>query len=190
MESGPNAVPIIGLISFLVGMILAFVGAVQLRLFGAQVFIADLVGLGMAREMGAMMTAVLMAGRSGAAFAAQLGAMQVNDEIDALRTSGVPPMEFLVLPRLLALTLCLPLLCLYADALGILGGATVSAALFDVSLPEFLHQLRNRLTVGDFLVGIGKSLVFGFLVAIAGCQRGSPAGATPRRWAWPPPRRW
>lgn len=171
-ECGPNALPIIGLIATLVGMILAFVGAVQLKLFGAQIFIADLVGLGMAREMGAMMTAILMAGRTGAAFAAELGSMTVNDEIDALKTTGFSPMEFLVLPRIIALLATIPFLCLYADILGILGGALVAAGLFDISFAEYVIQIQNRLRLIDFEVGIGKSAVFGILVAIAGCMRG------------------
>lgn len=171
-ECGPNALPIVSLISVLVGMILAFVGAVQLRLFGAQIFIADLVGLGMAREMGAMMTAILMAGRTGAAFAAELGSMRVNDEIDALKTTGLPPMEFLVLPRILALFATIPLLCLYADILGILGGALVAAGLFDISFAQYFVQIEHRLRLIDFEVGIAKSAVFGVLVAIAGCMRG------------------
>ena len=171
-ECGPNALPIISLIAVLVGMILAFVGAVQLKLFGAQIFIADLVGLGMAREMGAMMTAILMAGRTGAAYAAELGSMTVNDEIDALKTSGFSPMEFLVLPRIMALFLTIPFLCLYADILGILGGALVASGLFDVSFSEYQIQIQNRLRLIDFEVGIGKSAVFGVLVAIAGCMRG------------------
>jgi phospholipid/cholesterol/gamma-HCH transport system permease protein len=176
VECGPRAVPIVSLISFLVGMILAFVGAVQLKMFGAQIFIADLVGLGMAREMGAMMTAIIMAGRTGAAYAAQLGSMQANDEIDALLTTGFPPMEFLVLPRILALMLALPLLCLYSDFMGILGGALVASSLFDVSYPEYLNQLTNRLVIGDFMTGISKSVVFGVLVAVAGCLRGLQCG--------------
>ena len=171
-ECGPNALPIISLIALLVGMILAFVGAVQLKLFGAQIFIADLVGLGMAREMGAMMTAILMAGRTGAAFAAELGSMTVNDEIDALKTSGFSPIEFLVLPRILALFLMVPFLTLYADVLGMFGGALVAAGLFDISFNEYFTQISNRLRLIDFQVGIGKSAVFGILVAIAGCMRG------------------
>lgn len=171
-ECGPSALPIISLISILVGMILAFVGAVQLKLFGAQIFIADLVGLGMAREMGAMMTAILMAGRTGAAYAAELGSMTVNDEIDALKTSGFPPMEFLVLPRILALFAMTPFLCIYADVLGMFGGALVAAGLFDISFPEYLIQIENRLRLIDFQVGVAKSAVFGILVAVAGCMRG------------------
>jgi phospholipid/cholesterol/gamma-HCH transport system permease protein len=173
---GPDALPIVGLISILVGMILAFVGAVQLRMFGAQIFIADLVGLGMAREMGAMMTAILMAGRTGAAYAAELGSMSLNDEIDAFRTSGFPPMEFLVLPRLMALIIATPLLCVYADILGMFGGAIVSAEWFDVSYSEYFVRLENRLRLIDFEVGVFKSAVFGALVAIAGCMRGLNCG--------------
>lgn len=171
-ECGPNALPIISLIALLVGMILAFVGAVQLKLFGAQIFIADLVGLGMAREMGAMMTAILMAGRTGAAYAAELGSMTVNDEIDALKTSGFSPMEFLVLPRILALFLTIPFLCLYADVVGIFGGALVASGLFDISFSEYQVQIQNRLRMVDFEVGVFKSAVFGILVAVAGCMRG------------------
>ncbi|MGZ8219841.1 MlaE family ABC transporter permease, partial [Methylomagnum sp.] len=158
------------------GMILAFVGAVQLKLFGAQIFIADLVGLGMAREMGAMMTAILMAGRTGAAYAAELGSMQVNDEIDALKTSGFPPMEFLVLPRLLALFVATPFLCIYADVLGMFGGALVASGLFDISFAEYFIQIENRLRLVDIEVGVGKSAVFGLLVAAAGCMRGLQCG--------------
>lgn len=171
-ECGPNALPIISLIGILMGMILAFVGAVQLKVFGAQLLIADLVGLGMAREMGAMMTAILMAGRTGSAFAAELGSMTVNDEIDALKTSGFSPIEFLVLPRIIAMFLTIPFLCLFADVLGIFGGSIVSAALFDVSIPEYLQQLNVRMRPIDFEVGIGKCAVFGILVAVAGCFRG------------------
>ncbi|MGZ8248616.1 MlaE family ABC transporter permease [Methylomagnum sp.] len=175
-ECGPHALPIISLISVLVGMILAFVGAVQLKLFGAQIFIADLVGLGMAREMGAMMTAILMAGRTGAAYAAELGSMRVNDEIDALKTSGFPPMEFLVLPRLLALFVATPFLCIYADVLGMFGGALVASGLFDISFAEYFIQIENRLRLVDIEVGVGKSAVFGLLVAAAGCMRGLQCG--------------
>lgn len=171
-ECGPNALPIISLIGTLMGMILAFVGAVQLKVFGAQLLIADLVGLGMAREMGAMMTSILMAGRTGSAFAAELGSMTVNDEIDALKTSGISPIEFLVLPRIIAMLLTIPFLCLFADILGIFGGSIVAQALFDVSIPEYLQQLNGRMRPIDLEVGIGKCAVFGVLVAVAGCFRG------------------
>lgn len=175
-ECGAEALPIVTLISVLVGLILAFVGAVQLQLFGAQVYIADLVGLGMSREMGAMMTAIIMAGRTGAAFAAQLGAMRVNNEIDALKTLGLSEMDFLVLPRMLALIFMMPLLCIYADLMGIVGGALVSIGLFDISILEYAQHTRARLDLTDFAVGVCKSSVFGVLVAISGCMRGMQCG--------------
>ena len=171
-ECGPNALPIICLIGLLMGMILAFVGAVQLKVFGAQLLIADLVGLAMAREMGAMMTSILMAGRTGSAYAAELGSMIVNDEIDALKTSGFSAIEFLVLPRILAMLITIPFLCLFADILGIFGGSIVAAGLFDVSIPEYFEQLGSRMRLIDLEVGIGKCAVFGVLVSIAGCFRG------------------
>ena len=175
-ECGPSALPIVTLISILVGLILAFIGAVQLRMLGAQIFVANLVGLGMTREMGAMMSAVIMAGRTGAAFAAQLGAMQVNDEIDALRTMGISPMEFLVLPRLLALILMMPLLCLYADFMGIIGGFIVGVGLLDLSFTEYYYQTKAALGLNDFAVGLIKSVIFGVLVALSGCLRGMQCG--------------
>jgi phospholipid/cholesterol/gamma-HCH transport system permease protein len=175
-ECGAMALPIVSLISILVGLILAFVGAVQLRLFGAQIYVADLVGLGMAREMGAMMTAIIMAGRTGAAFAAQLGTMQVNEEIDALRTMGISPMEFLVLPRMLALVLMLPLLCVYANLMGILGGGIIGVSLLDISPMAYFQETRAALHLRDFMTGIIKAGVFGVLVALSGCLRGMQCG--------------
>lgn len=174
--AGPSALAIITLVSALVGMILAFVGAVQLRMFGAQIFIANLVGLGMAREMGAMMTAIIMAGRTGAAFAAQIGTMQVNEEIDALRTMGISPIEFLVLPRLLALCFTMPLLCIYSDFMGILGGAIVSDRMLDISFYQYFQQVQNSVPLKHFIIGIVKSAIFGVLVATAGCFRGMQCG--------------
>lgn len=177
-QCGPDAVPIVTLISLLVGMILAFIGAVQLRQFGAQLYIADLVGLGMAREMGAMMTAVIMAGRTGAAYAAELGSMRVNEETDALYTLGINPMEYLVVPRILALLLVMPLLCIYANCMGILGGAIVTVGLFDISMPEYFNESRVWLHMTDFNVGIAKSAVFAVLVGAAGCMRGMRCGTS------------
>ncbi len=174
--AGPSALMIVTLISILVGMILAFVGAVQLKMFGAEIFIANLVGLGMAREMGAMMTAIIMAGRTGAAYAAQLGTMQVNEEIDALRTMGISPIEFLVLPRLLALCLTMPLLCIYADFMGIIGGAVVSASMLDISFFQYFQQIQGFVPLKHFGVGIFKAGIFGVLVATAGCFRGLQCG--------------
>jgi phospholipid/cholesterol/gamma-HCH transport system permease protein len=174
-EAGPRALGIVSLISFLVGLILAFVGAVQLARFGAQIYIADLVGLAVAREMGPIMAGIIMAGRTGAAFAAQLGTMQVNQEIDALKTLGISPVEFLVLPRVLALILMMPLLTLYADLVGIGGGLVVSVSLFDVTLPQYWHETINALSLTQFVIGLVKSLVFGAIVAVAGCFAGMRA---------------
>jgi phospholipid/cholesterol/gamma-HCH transport system permease protein len=175
-ECGAQALPIVSLISFLVGLILAFVGAVQLRQFGAQIYVADLVGIAMAREMGAMMTGIVMAGRTGAAFAAQLGTMMVNEEIDALTTTGLPPIEFLVLPRMLALMLMVPLLCLYADLLGILGGALIGVGMLDLGIVEYYNQTTAALDLTTFVLGLIKAAVFGALVALAGCLRGMQCG--------------
>ena len=157
-------------------MILAFLGSVQLKLFGVEIFIADAVAIGMAREMGALMTGILMAGRTGAAFAARLGTMQVNEEIDALRTLGFSPMEFLVLPRVLALVLMMPLLTIYADLLGILGGAAVGIGMLDLSPAQYYHQTVNAIDARAILAGLVKSAVFGVLVAFSGCLQGIRCG--------------
>ena len=175
-QCGVDALPIVTLISFLVGLILAFVGAVQLAMFGAQIFIANLVGIAMAREMAAIMTGIIMAGRTGAAFAAQIGTMQVNEEVDALITMGVSPMEFLVLPRMLALIVMMPLLCLYANVVGILGGFVVGTGMFDISFTQYMEQTRLALNLTHFGIGIFKSVIFGVLVAIAGCLQGMECG--------------
>jgi len=175
-DVGARALPIVSLISFLVGVILAYVGAMQLRAFGAQVYVADLVSVAMTREMGAMMTAVVMAGRTGAAFAAQLGTMQVNEEIDALTTLGISPMEFLVLPRMVALALMMPLLGLYADLLGMLGGAAVGVGLLHLGGLEYYERSVQAIALNDFAAGLIKASVFGVLVAVAGCLRGMQSG--------------
>ncbi|MGD0958455.1 MAG: ABC transporter permease [Methylomonas sp.] len=175
-ECGPAALPIVSLISLLVGLILAFVGALELSLFGAQIYIANLVSLGMTREMGGLMTAIIMAGRTGAAYAAQLGTMHVNNEIDALKTMDLEPLAFLVLPRLLALICIMPLLCLYADLMGIIGGGLVTVNLFDVSLTEYLDRTVKAVQFKDFAVGFVKSSVFGVLIAFSGCLRGMQCG--------------
>ena len=175
-DCGPSAVPIITLISFLIGLILAFVGAIQLALFGAQIYIADMVGLGMTREMGGFMAAIIMSGRTGAAFAAQLGTMQVNSEIDALKTMGFKPMEFLVLPRMLALILVMPMLCLYADLMGIIGGSLVTVGFFEVSLVEYFDRTADAIHLKDLIVGVTKCSVFGVLIALSGCMRGMQCG--------------
>ncbi|MDX1431856.1 MAG: ABC transporter permease [Gammaproteobacteria bacterium] len=175
-QVGAQALPIVSLISFLVGVILAFVGAVQLEQFGVQLYIANLVGLGMARDMGAMMTGIIMAGRTGAAFAAELGTMTVNEEIDALKTLGLSPMEFLVIPRIIALVLMMPMLVLYSDLMGILGGAAVGVSLFDISVIEYVQQTRRAIDVQDIAAGLFKGLVYGAIVAVSGCLRGMQCG--------------
>jgi phospholipid/cholesterol/gamma-HCH transport system permease protein len=175
-ECGARALPIVTLICFLVGLILAFVGSVQLRRFGAQIYVADLVGIAMAQEIGAMMTGIILAGRTGASFAAQLGTMQVNEEIDALRTMGISPLEFLVLPRMLALILMTPLLTIYADVVGILGGAFVGVTMLKLNLAVYLRETLAALTLADFAKGLVKGGVFGVLVAWAGCLRGMQCG--------------
>jgi phospholipid/cholesterol/gamma-HCH transport system permease protein len=174
---GVNALGIVTLISYLVGVILAFMGAVQLQQFGAAIYVADLVGIGIIREMGAMMTGIIMSGRTGAAFAAQLGTMKVTQEIDALTTMGVSPMEFLVLPRVLALILMMPLLCLYADLMGILGGATVGATMLGISVRTYLQETIRAVTLTGLSEGLLKSTVYGILIALAGCYEGFNCGS-------------
>ncbi len=175
-QVGPDALPIVSLISFLVGVILAYMGAMQLAQFGAQIFIADLVGIGMVREIGALMTGVIVAGRTGASFAAELGTMQVNEEIDAFKTLGISPMDFLVLPRLLALALMMPLLTLYSGIVGVFAGMFVCAITFDIGVFEYFHQTVRALDLRQFLIGMFKGTVYGILVALAGCLRGIQCG--------------
>jgi phospholipid/cholesterol/gamma-HCH transport system permease protein len=173
-----DALGVVALINFLVGLILAFVGAAQLRQFGAAVYVADLVGIAMVRDMAAIMTAIVMAGRSGAAFAASLGTMQSNQEIDALRTTGISPMDYLVLPRVIALFLMMPLLTLYADVLGVLGGALVGILMLDLSPTLYFQQTFDAVGLDHLFGGLFKGTVYGGLVAIAGCWRGMLSGRT------------
>jgi phospholipid/cholesterol/gamma-HCH transport system permease protein len=175
-EAGIEALPIVTLINFLVGMIIAFVGAVQLQKFGASIYVADLVTIATARELGCLMTAVIMAGRTGSGFAAQLGTMQVNQEVEALETMSLPPMEFLVLPRLLALTLMMPLLCIYADVVAWFGGAFVAVGMLDLNPTLFWQESKQSVALTDISLGISKSLVFGIIIAICGCMQGIHAG--------------
>jgi phospholipid/cholesterol/gamma-HCH transport system permease protein len=177
-QCGVSALPIVTLVSFLVGVILAFVSAVQLKQFGAQIYVANLVGVAMTREMGALMTAILMAGRTGAAFAAELGTMKVTQELDALTTAGFSVLDFLVLPRVLALVLMMPLLCLYADFIGILGGAVIGNGMLDLSWRMYLEQTLQALRLDDTVGGVFKSAVYGLLIALAGCLRGLQAGSS------------
>jgi phospholipid/cholesterol/gamma-HCH transport system permease protein len=177
-QAGASALPIVSLIAFLVGVIFAFVGIKQLEQFGAGIFVADLVAIAMVREMAAIMTGIILAGRSGAAFAAQLGTMKVNEEIDALRTLGISAMDYLVLPRAIALILMMPLLAAYAALLGIVGGALVSLLMMDLSLVQYIEQTRNAVDVGSVLGGLLKAVVFGIVIAISGCQRGMACGGS------------
>ena len=171
-ECGIQALPIVGLISFLTGLILAFVASIQLRQFGAGIYVANLVAVAMAREMGAIMTGIIMAGRTGAAFAAQIGSMKVSEEIDALDTLAISPMDFLVSPRVAALFLMMPLLCLYSILIGIAGGAVVGLGVLNISLEQYWNQTLGSMGLSDILTGVGKSAVFGVVVALTGCQRG------------------
>ncbi len=166
---GADALPLISLISLLVGMILAFTGAAQLKLFGAQVYIADLVGIGMVRVMGAVMAGILMSGRTGASFAAELGIMQANEEIDALKTLGVNPVEFLVMPRVLALTIMMPLLTLYADFVGMFGGFVVSLSMFNINTAEYITHTQEAVKLVNVWIGLIHGLVFGIIISISGC---------------------
>ena len=175
-ECGAHSLPIVTLISVLVGLILAFVGVVQLKLFGAQIYVANLVAIAMAREMGALMTGIIMAGRIGAAYAAQLGTMQVNEEIDALNTMGIAPMDFLVLPRLFALVLMMPLLTLYSDLLGIMGGAIVGVGMMDITLVQYFTQTQASLDLTNIALGISKGGIYAIIIALSGCMRGMQSG--------------
>jgi phospholipid/cholesterol/gamma-HCH transport system permease protein len=175
-ECSAQALPIVGMISFLTGLIFAFVGAVQLRQFGAGIYVANLVAVAMAREMGAIMTGIIMAGRTGAAFAAQIGSMKVSEEIDALRTLAISPMDFLVSPRLLALFIMMPLLVLYSDLVGIIGGSFVGLTFLGLSWSQYWNQTVGSMGLVDIATGLAKSAVFGVIVAMAGCERGMKCG--------------
>lgn len=175
-QAGVQALPIVSLISLLVGLILAFVGAIQLSQFGAQIYVSTLVGIAMIRVMGAIMTGIIMAGRTGAAYAAELGTMQVNEEIDALRTFGFSPTQFLVLPRMLALVFMMPLLCIYADLMGILGGFIVGVFMLKINPVQYLTHTWQSVPLVNFWIGIIHCTVFGVLVAMAGCYRGMRCG--------------
>jgi phospholipid/cholesterol/gamma-HCH transport system permease protein len=178
-RAGVDALPIVSLISFLLGMILAFQSAVPMKRFGAEIFVADLIGLAMLRELGPLMTAILLAGRSGAAFAAEIGTMRVNQEVDALETMGLNPVRFLVTPRIIAAVLMTPLLSIYSDLVGVLGGALTMQS-FAIPFSTFLTEVDSAVNLTDFLAGFIKSFVFAILVAGIGCLRGlqTAAGAS------------
>ncbi|WP_395017383.1 MlaE family lipid ABC transporter permease subunit [Dongia sp.] len=171
-RTGLNALPIVGMISFLVGVVLAFQGADQLRRFGAQVFTVNMVGISVLREMGILLTAIVVAGRSGSAFTAEIGAMQVNEEVDALRVTGLDPMEVLVAPRVLALMISLPLLTFFADIMGLLGGGIMAVTLIDISFGQYWRILNSAVSLNTFLVGLVKAPVFALLIALVGCFEG------------------
>ncbi|MCC7328027.1 MAG: MlaE family lipid ABC transporter permease subunit [Burkholderiales bacterium] len=175
-RAGADALPIVALISFLLGLILAFQSAIPMRKFGAEIFVADLIGLAMVRELGALMTAILLAGRSGAAFAAEIGTMRVNQEIDALTTMGLDPVRFLVTTRVIAAVLMTPLLTLFAVLVGLLGGALTMRS-FGIPFITFLHEVESIVTFQDFMAGWVKSFVFALLIAGIGCLRGLQTGA-------------
>ena len=174
-QCGAMALPIVSLVSFLVGLILAFQAATFMRQFGADIYVADFVGISMVREMGPLMAAVTLAGRTGAAFAAQLATMKAGEEIDALETLGVRPMQFLVLPRILALGLMLPLLALYANCLGILGGVAVAWSVLEIPPPAFWVEMLTFVDLSDLLTGLVKAGTYGLLIGLAGCMRGLEA---------------
>ncbi|MGC2517723.1 MAG: MlaE family lipid ABC transporter permease subunit [Burkholderiales bacterium] len=170
--AGFEALPITGLLSFLMGVVIAYQGAEQLQQFGANIYVADLVGLSMVRELSPLLTAIVVAGRSGSAYAAQIGTMKVTEEIDALRTVGVRPLELLVLPKVLALAVALPLLTVYTDITGVLGGMVMARAQLDVSYGTFLDRLNDAISLKSYLVGVGKAPVFAVIIALVGCYRG------------------
>jgi len=173
---GPQALGIVALINFLIGLILAFVGATELARFGASVYTADLVAVASVREMGCIMTGIILCGRTGAAFAAQLGTMKVNQEIEAFQTFGISPFEFLVLPRMLALILMMPLLCIFADLIAISGGFLVSTLMLDVAPQVYLARTVESISLASFLLGIFKGSFFGVIIALTGCLRGMQCG--------------
>jgi len=175
-EAGANAVPIVLLVGFLMGLIIAFEIGLVARQFGAVIFVVNGVGIAMLRELGALMTAIVFAGRTGAAFAAQIGTQKVNEEVNAITTFGIDPIHFLVLPRLIAAMLVVPLLTVLADIVGIFGGALVMAS-FDIGFVQFYYQLLEAVSAGDFILGIVKAAVFGLTIAAVGCQRGLATGS-------------
>ncbi len=177
-RTGVSALPIVGLLSFLVGLVTAFQGAQQLERFGAEVFVVDLLGIGFLREMGVLLAAIIVAGRTGSAFTAEIGAMQVNEEIDAMRTLGLDPIEILVLPRIFALVLTLPLLTFYADLMGILGGGALCWLTLNIPPPIFVSELHNAITTQTFWLGMVKAPFFAGTIALVGCREGMNVART------------
>jgi len=171
-QTGVDALPVVGLLSFLVGVVFAFQGADQLRQFGAEIYTVNLLGIAILRELGVLLTAIIIAGRSGSAFTAQIGTMQVNQEIDAMRTIGLNPIEWLVLPRILALVLSMPLLAFWGDMTGLLGGAVACTVYLDFTFVQFFDRLRDTVGIWHFYTGMIKAPVFGFIIAAIGCFEG------------------
>jgi phospholipid/cholesterol/gamma-HCH transport system permease protein len=171
-EAGHKALGIVGLLAFLLGIVIAYQGGVQLRQYGASIFVADLVGLSMLRELAPILTAIIVAGRTGSAYTAQIGTMQVTEEVDALKVMGVPPLELLVLPKLLALLIALPLLTVYADVMGVFGGMVMASVQLDIAYTTYFDRLAVALTLDSYLVGVGKAPVFAAVIATIGCYQG------------------
>lgn len=171
-RAGLDAMPIVGLLSFLIGIVIVFQGIDQLRRFGAEIFVVNLLGISVLREMGILITAVIVAGRSGSSFTAEIGTMKVNEEIDAMRTLGLDPVEILVLPRIFALMLTMPLLLFFADMMGIAGGIAMSLIMLDINLPQIMQQLQTAVSIDHFWVGMIKAPVFAHVIAMVGCFEG------------------
>ncbi len=167
-----HAMPITGLLAFLMGVVIAYQGAEQLRQFGANIFVVDLVGISILREIGPLIVAILVAGRSGSAYAAQIGTMKVTEELDAIKTLGLSPIQLLVLPRVFALAIAVPLLTVYADILGVAGGALVAFKELDLTFTEFLTRFEEWVALRHFLIGVGKAPFFAVIIAVVGCYQG------------------
>jgi len=171
-ETGIKALPIVGLLSFLMGVVIAYQGAVQLKLYGANIYIADLVGYSMLRELAPLLTAILICGRTGSAYAAKIGTMKVREEIDALQTIGIAPVDLLVQPKVLSLIVVLPLITIYADVLAVFGGMVMSSVSLGIGFNAFLGRLEEAITYSTFMIGVGKAPVFACIVAVVGCYQG------------------
>jgi phospholipid/cholesterol/gamma-HCH transport system permease protein len=171
-EAGVKAMPIVGLLSFLMGVVIAYQGAVQLKLYGANIYIADLVGYSMLRELAPLLTAILVCGRTGSAYTAKIGTMKVREEIDALQTIGIPPVDLLVLPKLLSLLIVLPLLCIYADVLAVFGGMFMASTRLGIGYHAFIDRLGEAISYSTFMIGFGKAPVFAAIIAVVGCYQG------------------
>jgi phospholipid/cholesterol/gamma-HCH transport system permease protein len=171
-EAGVKALPIVGLLSFLMGVVIAYQGSIQLKLYGANIYIADLVGYSMLRELAPLLTAILVCGRTGSAYTAKIGTMKVREEVDALQTIGIPPVDLLVLPKLLSLLIVLPLLCIYADVLAVIGGMFMASTRLGIGYHAFIARLGEAISYSTFMIGFGKAPVFAAIIAVVGCYQG------------------